>query len=351
MENVFLSLGSNLGNRQLNLQRAIKYLGQNENILIEAASSYYETSPVGNLNQANFLNIAVKICTKLSPQELLLYIHQIETKLKRTREIHWGPRTLDIDIIFFGQQTISDSKLIIPHPETFKRLFVLEPILEICDPNLIYYQEIKENIKKLKNGKQEIKIVKKEEFGQQKIEQAVKQLLEAIGEDPKRPGLTETPARVARMYQEIFSTQGLDEFTDYKIFKIPETDNPQMILIKDIPFNSICEHHLLPFFGKISLAYIPKDGKIIGLSKIPRLVDFVSHRLNIQEKMTANIAETFKEILQPKGVAVLTSARHMCMEMRGIKKIGETTQMTYFSGLFNSQPQLQTQFLKMLEQK
>ncbi|MCH4172268.1 MAG: GTP cyclohydrolase I FolE [Lactobacillus sp.] len=179
------------------------------------------------------------------------------------------------------------------------------------------------------------------------ITQAVRQILTAVGEDPDRPGLVETPDRVARMYAEVFSSLEDREFKDYKIFD-SDHDQDEIVLVKDIPFYSMCEHHLLPFFGSVSVAYIPKDGKIIGLSKIPRLVDFVSHKPTLQENITAEIAKTLDHILKPAGVAVIVKARHMCMEMRGVKKTNSQTRTTYYSGAFKT-PQTRQDLMLQLQ--
>ncbi|UQS86738.1 GTP cyclohydrolase I FolE [Nicoliella spurrieriana] len=167
---------------------------------------------------------------------------------------------------------------------------------------------------------------------QQKIESAVKDILTAVGEDPTREGLIETPKRVAKMYAEVFSSLNR-EFTNYKVFNSDVQDNGTVI-VRDIPFYSMCEHHLLPFFGRVTVAYVPRDGKIIGLSKIPRLVDFVASRPSVQENVTHQIGVQLDEILHPKGIAVIADARHMCMEMRGVKKQAGSTKTTYYRGVF-----------------
>ncbi|MFC6171124.1 GTP cyclohydrolase I FolE [Loigolactobacillus jiayinensis] len=167
----------------------------------------------------------------------------------------------------------------------------------------------------------------------QQIMAAVKQILVAVGEDPERAGLLETPERVARMYDEIFSTLREPEFTNYKLF---QTDShAEMVVVKDIPFYSMCEHHLLPFFGTAHIAYLPAGGQIIGLSKIARLVDYVAHKPNVQERLTSQLVDELQRILQPKGIAVELEARHMCMEMRGIQKTGSQTVTTRFTGDLN----------------
>lgn len=350
MESIYLSLGSNIGDRQNYLKKALENLGSESRLIIDKVSNYYETAPVGGVEQDAFLNIAAKIYTTCTPEELLNIIHKVEAKLNRSRKVHWGPRTLDIDIIFWGDRSINNEKLIIPHKETFKRLFVLIPLLDIYDKSSIFYKKIKQSITFLKQTEKEQKVIRvpEKEENTQTIKRVVKELLLAIGDDPQREGVRETPRRVAEMYQEIFSSQNQNEFQEYKVFETPKRDNSQMVLVKDISFYSMCEHHMLPFFGRAHVAYIPRNGRIIGLSKIPRLVDFVSRRLSLQEKITSDIADTLMEILDPVGVAVVVEARHMCVEMRGVKKSNSLTRTTYFTGDFNSNAQLRAEFLRVL---
>ncbi len=156
-----------------------------------------------------------------------------------------------------------------------------------------------------------------------KIEAAVRDILEAIGEDPDREGLLETPSRVARMYAEVFSGIHRDVSKDIKIFNEPGND--EMILIGDIPFYSMCEHHLLPFHGKAHVVYIPKDGKIFGLSKVARIVDTLSRKPQLQERLTSEIADSIVKSIDPTAVCVVIEAEHLCMTMRGIRKPGSRT--------------------------
>lgn len=169
-------------------------------------------------------------------------------------------------------------------------------------------------------------------------------ILEAVGENPDRPGLQETPERVARMYQEVFSSLEAPDFDNYKLFDIDETT--EMVLIKDIPFYSMCEHHLLPFFGVVHVAYLPNHKQVMGLSKIPRLIDYCAKRPNVQERMTVNVAKELTRILDPNGVAVAVSARHMCMEMRGVEKTGSKTETSYYTGAFKTDSSLKGEFLQ-----
>ena len=177
------------------------------------------------------------------------------------------------------------------------------------------------------------------------IENAVREILINIGEDINREGLIETPKRVAKMYEEILSTKNINDFDNYKLFEVDLDNSQEMILIKDIPFFSMCEHHMLPFFGKVHVAYIPRENKVIGLSKIPRLVEFVSRKLSVQEEITVNVAKKLIEILNPLGVAVVVEARHMCIEMRGINKIGSVTKTSFYSGEFKVNVDRKKEFL------
>ena len=164
-----------------------------------------------------------------------------------------------------------------------------------------------------------------------RIERAIREILEAIGENPEREGLVETPARVARMYAEIFGGLHLDVRDSIKVFH--EEDHDEMILVGDIPFYSMCEHHLLPFIGKAHVVYIPENGRILGLSKIARVVDVISRKPQLQERLTSQIADAIVAAVQPMGVAVVVEAEHLCMTMRGIRKPGSTTVTSALRGL------------------
>ena len=168
-------------------------------------------------------------------------------------------------------------------------------------------------------------------MNQDKIEQGVRLILEGIGEDVRREGLLDTPARVARMYAELFGgqTAGVKEHLD-KVFQVADNE---MVVEKDITFYSTCEHHLLPFYGKVHIGYIP-DGKVVGLSKLARTVEVFAHRLQLQERLTGQIADALMEHLNPKGVIVVIQAEHMCMTMRGVKKPGSQTMSLVKRGSF-----------------
>jgi len=165
-----------------------------------------------------------------------------------------------------------------------------------------------------------------------RIERAVRELLLAIGEDPDRDGLVATPRRVAKMYEEIFS--GLRENPGDHLSVVFEADHDEMVMVRDIPLYSVCEHHLVPWFGRAHVAYIPnQDGRITGLSKLARLVDGFSRRPQVQERLTTQVADCLESVLAPRGVLVVVEAEHLCMSMRGVRKPGATTVTSAVRGL------------------
>ena len=169
----------------------------------------------------------------------------------------------------------------------------------------------------------------------ERVKAAVSELLVAIGEDPERDGLVETPRRVASMYEELFS--GLHDDPARHLEVTFAADHDEMVMVRDIPFASLCEHHLVPFLGKAHVAYIPaEDGRITGLSKLARLVDGYARRLQVQERMTTQIADAMESVLDPRGVIVVIEAEHLCMSMRGVKKPGTVTVTSSVRGLFRS---------------
>lgn len=167
----------------------------------------------------------------------------------------------------------------------------------------------------------------------EKIEVAVRMMLEAIGEDPDREGLLDTPKRVARMYEELFI--GMREDPGEYFSVIFSEDHEELVLVKDIPFFSVCEHHLVPFFGKAHVGYIPRGGRVAGLSKLARAVETVSRRPQLQERITKTVADTMMNKLDPYGVVVVLEAEHMCMTMRGVKKPGSKSITSAVRGIFN----------------
>jgi len=183
-----------------------------------------------------------------------------------------------------------------------------------------------------------------------RIEAAVREILSAIGEDPDRDGLQQTPSRVARMYEEIFS--GLRESPDHHLAVTFEADHDEMVMVRDIPFASACEHHLVPFIGRAHVAYIPNDdGRITGLSKLARLVDAYARRPQVQERLTAQIADEIERTLEPRGVLVVIEAEHLCMSMRGVRKPGATTVTSAVRGLFRDSTATRFEAMRFIERR
>ncbi len=183
---------------------------------------------------------------------------------------------------------------------------------------------------------------------QEKAEKAIYQLLEAIGEDPQREGLLETPKRVAKMYAEMFS--GLEENPKDQFTAVFSENHEEVVLVKDIPFYSMCEHHLVPFYGVAHVAYLPSQGKVTGLSKLARAVEVASKRPQLQERLTEQVAKALEEALNPKGVFVMVEAEHMCMTMRGIKKPGSKTVTTVARGLFKEDRDQRQELLTLIKE-
>ena len=179
-----------------------------------------------------------------------------------------------------------------------------------------------------------------------KIEQAVRLLLEGIGEDITREGLIDTPDRIARMCEEIYG--GLGHEADQHLLKQFPVENNEIVLEKDITFYSMCEHHLMPFYGKAHVAYLPSDGRVTGLSKLARAVEVASKRPQLQERLTDQVATALEEALQPKGVFVMVEAEHMCMTMRGIKKPGSKTVTTVAKGIFKDNRDERNEILSLI---
>ena len=181
----------------------------------------------------------------------------------------------------------------------------------------------------------------------EKIMKAVTEILEAVGENPERAGLKETPRRVADMYAEMFS--GLTEDPEKHLKFFEEKSNDEMVIVRDIPFSSMCEHHLLPFVGKAHIAYIPNGNKLIGLSKIARIVDNFAKRPQVQERLTHDIADFLYKKMDAKGVAVIIEAEHMCMSIRGAKASGSKTQTSALRGNIRSDARTRAEALALLD--
>jgi GTP cyclohydrolase I len=179
-----------------------------------------------------------------------------------------------------------------------------------------------------------------------KIERAVRDILIAVGEDPKRRDIKDTPKRVAEMYEEILAGTDLDPEKELEV--VFEKDHDEIVLLKNIPFYSICEHHMLPFIGKAHVAYIPSNNRVTGLSKLVRVVDIFAKRLQVQERITTDIADIIMKKLKPKGVMVIIEAEHMCISMRGVKKPGVMTITSAVRGIFRKNEKTRAEAMALI---
>ena len=187
------------------------------------------------------------------------------------------------------------------------------------------------------------------EIDQERIAAAVREILFAIGEDPDRDGLLDTPNRVARMYAEVCA--GLHQEPSEHLATMFEADHDEMVMVRDIPMYSLCEHHLIPFIGKAHVAYIPnRSGNVIGLSKVARLVDGYAKRPQVQERLTRQVADALEEHLQPRGVLVVMEAEHLCMSMRGVRKAGSSTVTSSVTGIFRANVATRAEAMRFLGQ-
>jgi len=184
-------------------------------------------------------------------------------------------------------------------------------------------------------------------INKEKIREAVRLLIEGIGEDPNREGLQETPERVAEMCEEIFAGIGKDSHSVIKVLKSEKYD--EIVLLKDIPFYSMCEHHLLPFSGVAHVAYIPQGNRVTGISKLARVVDIEARRPQVQERLTTDIAESIMKALKPKGVLVVIEAEHLCMTMRGIKKPGTKVLTSVVRGIFRNNSATRAEAMSLIK--
>ncbi|NLY36418.1 MAG: GTP cyclohydrolase I FolE [Tissierellia bacterium] len=184
-------------------------------------------------------------------------------------------------------------------------------------------------------------------MNKEKIETAVRMILEAVGEDPNREGLLDTPARVARMYEEIFSGLSQDPGRHLRV-QFNEESHDELVLVKDIPFYSTCEHHLVPFFGRAHIGYIPEGGRVVGLSKLARALEDIARRPQLQERITSTLADIIMKEVTPWGVIVVIEAEHLCMSMRGVKKPGSKTVTSAVRGGFRTDAKSRQEALELI---
>ncbi len=378
---VFLSLGSNI-EPELHLRQALQELARRGRV--GAVSSVWESPALERPDQPAYLNAVVRFETDLSAADLhKKLIPEVEERLGRRRTADkYASRTIDIDLLLFNEEILEIEGHAIPSPEILQRAFVALPLAEIAPAMLqpgepSTFQEIARRFdpRGLKR-RRDIQLTagalgpqsgterramtpleidpsdfdvfrddltdrpRQECFGD--IECAVRDILTAIGEDPKREGLQRTPERMARMYEELTAGYRVDpdRLVNQAIF---EVRYDEMVVVRDIDFYSLCEHHLLPFLGKAHVAYIP-DGKVIGLSKIPRIVEMFARRLQLQERMTQQIADFINQALHPCGVAVVVQGLHMCSAMRGVRKANARMVTSAMLGSFKENQATRSEF-------
>lgn len=375
MNNAYIFLGSNI-ERETNYPQAVKRLRELGKLV--AVSPVYDTAPIGgDANAPRFYNGAVWLATDLSPHALRNALQRIEQEMGRIRVADkYAARTIDLDLALYDQVMIHDDELEIPDPALFERAFMARALAHLNPDYVIppdgptlaeltcrlhaksgevvevpkvssQIQEwvdtsLKEQLSMMEHTGQhahsydeqewgspiseldtprllpEMRVATEKQVAREAIADAVRTILYNVGEDPERVGLLKTPERVAKAYDELLAGYHVDPVSmiNEAFF---DTAYDDMVVVKDIEFFSLCEHHMLPFFGKAHVAYIP-DGKVLGLSKIPRIVEMFARRLQLQERMTNEIAEFIQELLHPRGVAVIVTGQHMCSMMRGVNK-------------------------------
>ena len=366
---VLVSLGSNIEPEHY-IPSALELLEEDGCFNVLAVSAIYQTPAVGPAGQAAFHNAAVLIETGLDPLALRTQLRRIESALGRVRtEDKYGPRTIDLDIVMIEGVTTEIEGTPVPDPNIASHIHLAVPMADIApewvEPStgltlgqiaerLAAEQEIRQMTNEIApinktsryalEGRMEE--VTPNEVYDAEYEGTVRAQLIELGEDPQREGLLRTPLRVAKAMD--FLTSGysgsLDQVVNNAVF---EADTDEMVLVKDVDFYSLCEHHMLPFFGRTHVAYVP-DKQIIGLSKIARIIDLFARRLQVQERLTSQVADAIVEVLDPLGVAVVMEGSHFCMMMRGVQKQGSSMVTSAMRGSFKDNNRTRSEFLDLI---
>jgi len=362
MTRALISLGSNV-NREKNLPAAAGALNQHADLTVIDTSCIFESPAVGG-DYPSFFNAVAVVETSLDAATLKATLRGIEAGLGRVRtDDKNAPRSIDLDVVLFGD--LEDDDLGIPDPDLSEYSYVAVPAAEVAGDWVvpgrnktvaeIAEQSLPPTLRKVPMAEQDLNLSPNdafEEYGpadetfNPRFEALVREQLEILGEDPEREGIQRTPYRVAKSMAFLTGgyTQSLKEVVNNAIFKSPDSE---MVMLKDIEFYSMCEHHMLPFFGRAHVAYIP-DGKVIGVSKLARIVDVFARRMQIQERLSNQVADALMECLNPLGVGVVMEAAHLCMLMRGVQKQNSEMITSALRGSFREDARTRSEFMNLV---
>jgi len=363
---IIIVAGSNV-DRDRCMPEAIRRLRRHGDIVVRSVSSCYESASVGGPEGApDFWNTAILAETDLDPETLRSELHAIEDELGRERtDDPNAPRTIDLDIAYYGDLAKEFDDWAIPDPNTETQAHVAVPVAEIAprwvhpvtgrttadianavaslNPEVFPHMAVRLQTPYTTRA---IDTDAVDGAYAPRLEDLVREQLVEIGEDPEREGLVRTPLRVAKAMDFLTSgyTTSLEDVVNDAIFDAEGAS--EMVVVRDVEYYSMCEHHMLPFFGKATVAYLPK-GKIIGLSKIARIVDVYARRLQVQERLTNQVADAMTEILDPHGVGVVVEGKHLCMMMRGVQKQESNMVTSAMRGTFQSDGRTRSEFLEL----
>jgi GTP cyclohydrolase I len=362
MSRALVSLGSNV-DRERNLPAAVGAIRQHPDLMVIETSCIFESPAVGGDYPA-FFNAAIVIETELDPATLKTSLRGIETGLGRVRtEDKNAPRAIDLDVVLYDE--LDDPQPGIPDPDLSECSDVAVPAAEVAGDWIvpgrnktvaeIAEQPLLPTLRKVPMAEQDLDLSPEdafEEYGpagetfNPRFEALVREQLEILGEDPDREGIERTPFRVAKSMAFLTGgyTQSLKEVVNNAIFDSPDSE---MVMLKDIEFYSMCEHHMLPFFGRAHVAYIP-DGRVIGVSKLARIVDVFARRMQIQERLSNQVADALMECLDPLGVGVVMEAAHLCMLMRGVQKQNSEMVTSSLRGSFRTDARTRGEFMNLV---
>ena len=364
MTRAVVALGSNI-DPDKNIRLAARLLDRGDGWILRAMSPSY-TEPAVGTDGPDFHNAAALILTDLEPVELKARLRVIEERMGRVRtDDKFAPRPIDLDLVLYEGFEGDLDGTAIPDPGLEEHSYLAVPVAHIVPeweyrPGGSTLRDLadstdREGLERMKNelvpmgqtrryASETSMEADNGEVYDAEMEFNVKEMLLAVGEDPEREGLARTPLRVAKALDFLTSgyTTSLDEAVNNAIF---ETDADEMVIVKDVEFYSLCEHHMLPFFGKANIAYLPNK-RIIGLSKIARIVDLFARRLQVQERLTNQVADAIQNVLDPHGVAVVMEGSHFCMMMRGVQKQGSSMVTSAMRGGFKLNHSTRSEFME-----